>query len=240
MRHHTLAVLLLSSTLFTCSQQEAGFGGPGVKLETTREKFSYALGYDFGPNMENIKSGVELKYFMAGLEDYLKQRPPLVDQGARQQLRAEEFTRIGKEYLEQKRLAEENRLQEAEAFLAANQSKPGVITTASGLQYQVIQEGAGAKPGLNDHVKIKARGTFLDGKEFENTDKLVKGHGLYWVSGAFPGWKEGFQLMRVGGKYRLFLPSRLAFGQIGREPDVPSNALLIYEIELLEIVAKAD
>lgn len=240
MRHHTLAVLLLSLMLLTCSQQEAGFGGPGTKLETTREKFSYALGYDFGPNMENIKSGVDLKYFMAGLEDYLKQRQPLLDQGARQQLRAEEFTRIGKEYLEQKKLTEETRLQEAETFLAANQSKPGVITTASGLQYQIIEEGTGAKPSLNDHVKIKARGTFLEGKEFENTDKLVKGHGLYWVGGVFPGWQEGFQLMRVGGKYRLFIPPRLAFGSVGRNPDVPSNALLIYEIELLEVVAKAD
>lgn len=240
MRHRTLAVLLLSSTLLTCSQQEAGFGGPGTKLETTREKFSYALGYDFGPNMENIKSGVDLKYFMAGLEDYLKQRQPRLDAGARQQLRAEEFTRIGKEYLEQKKLAEEKKLQEAEAFLAANQSKSGVITTASGLQYQILHEGTGAKPGLNDHVKINARGTFLDGKEFENTDKLVKGHGLYWVSGSFPGWQEGFQLMRVGGKYRLFIPPGLAFGQIGRDPDVPANALLIYEVELLEIVVKAN
>jgi FKBP-type peptidyl-prolyl cis-trans isomerase len=130
---------------------------------------------------------------------------------------------------------EQKRLDEGESFLAANGAKEDVITTASGLQYQILAEGEGAQPGAEDRVKIKYRGTFLDGKEFENTDKLQRGYTICLVKGVIPGWTEAFQLMRAGGKYRLFIPSRLAYGKIGRDPDIPSNTLLIYDMELVAI-----
>lgn len=236
MRQNLTVVLFAALTLLTCSRNDSDFGAAQLKLETKREKFSYALGYDFGRNMENIKSGVDLKYFMRGLEDYFKEKPALLDERARQDIRSEEFSRIGQEFTEKQKEAELKKLQEGEAFLKANKSRPGVITTASGLQYQILTEGRGPSPGPNDRIKIKQRGTFLSGKEFDNSDRLAKGHSMYMVSGVFPGWTEAFQLMRVGGKYRFFIPSELAYGKIGHAPDIPPNALLIYEIELLEIV----
>lgn len=235
MRRNLIVILFVSLSLLTCAQREPDFGGTKTKLETTREKFSYALGYDFGPNMKNIKSGVDLQYFMAGLADYLEEKPALLTERERQDVRSAEFYRIGQEYMQAQQALEQKRLDEGEAFLSANGKKEGVITTASGLQYQILAEGEGAQPGAEDRVKIKYRGTFLDGKEFENTDKLQRGYTICLVKGVIPGWTEAFQLMRAGGKYRLFIPSRLAYGKIGRDPDIPSNTLLIYEMELVEI-----
>ncbi len=235
MRQTHLAILLISPLLMTCTEPKK-IGAERVKLETTREKFSYALGYDFGPNMKNIKSGVDLEYFMAGLADYLNEKESLLTTGERQEVRATEFTRIGEEYIKQQKELEEKQLQAAEAFLAENKKKPGVITTASGLQYEVLAAGSGALPGPNDRVKIKYRGTLMNGEEFDNTDNQAEGHATYLVLGVFPGWTEAFQLMQSGGKYRLVIPPQLAFGKIGNTPNIPPNAVLTYEIEMLEII----
>lgn len=235
MRRDLFALLLSAVFCLTCSQQKKDFHSGRNKLETTREKFSYALGYDLGPNMKNIKSGVDLQYFMAGLADYLEERPSLLTERERQDIRSEEFTRIGEEYMRRQKELEQERLQAGEAFLAANKKKPGVITTASGLQYEILAEGEGQQPGPDDRVKIKYHGTFLDGKEVESTDKLQRGFTICLVKGVIPAWTEAFQLMRPGAKFRLFIPSPLAYGKIGRDPDIPSNTVLIYEMELVEI-----
>lgn len=235
MRRGVYVIPFLTALLFTCNQRPQTFGGDRIELETTREKFSYALGYDFGPNMKNIKSGVDLQYFMVGLAHYLEEKPSLLTERERQDVRSEEFYRIGQEYMQAQQALEQKRQEEGETFLGANGKREGVITTASGLQYQILSEGRGAQPGPEDRVKIKYRGTFLDGKEFENTDNLQRGYTICLVKGVIPGWTEAFQLMRPGGKYRLFIPSQLAYGKIGRDPDIPSNALLIYDMELVEI-----
>lgn len=235
MRHPRLAILLMMPMLMTCTESQK-IGDKQVKLETTREKFSYALGYDFGPNMKNIKAGVDLEYFMAGLADYLNEKEALLNTGERQEVRALEFTRIGEEYIKAQKELEEKQIQAAEAFLAENKKKAGVVTTASGLQYEVLSPGSGATPGPNDRVKIKYRGTLSDGKEFETTDTQAEGYVSYFVSGVFPGWTEAFQLMQSGGKYRLVIPPQLAFGKIGNQPNIPPHAVLIYEMELLEII----
>lgn len=235
MRHPFITVLLLGFMLLTCTTPKK-IGDERVKLQTTREKFSYALGYDFGPNMKNIKSGVELEYFMAGLADYLNEREALLSMGERQEVRATEFTRIGDEYIKQQQELEAKQIREAEVFFTENQKKPGVITTASGLQYEVLVAGSGPTPGPNDRVKIKYRGTFPNGEEFDNTARLAEGDNTYLVSGVILGWTELFQLMPVGSKYRGFIPPRLAFGKIGNTPNIPPHAVLIYEIEMLEIM----
>ncbi|MEK7730025.1 MAG: FKBP-type peptidyl-prolyl cis-trans isomerase N-terminal domain-containing protein [candidate division KSB1 bacterium] len=240
MRYRALVIVPTALALLTCSQQQKKIGAEPVKLQTTREKFSYALGYDFGPNMKNLKSGVELQYFMAGLADYLNEKESLLSVGERQEVRSAEFTRIGEEYLQAQKELEQKRLEEVEAFLAANHGKPGVSTTASGLQYQVLAAGAGPTPGPNDRVKIKYRGTFMNGEEFDNTDRQAEGYNTYLVGGVFPGWTEAFQLMQAGGKYRCLIPPRLAFGKIGNVPNIPPDALLIYEIELLEILQESN
>jgi FKBP-type peptidyl-prolyl cis-trans isomerase len=240
MRSKTIVALVLPMLALTCARQGENSTRGDLKLQTTREKFSYSLGYDFGPNMEHIKSGVDLQFFMRGLEDYLNGKPALVSQPERQDIRSREFTRIGDEYIARKKEEEQERLQAGEAFLARNKTKPGVVTTASGLQYMILAAGRGARPGPDDRVKVKYRGTFLDGSEFESTEKHLGIPSTYWVKGVITGWMEGFQLMRVGGKYRFFIHPDLAYGKIGRRPDIPPNATLIYDIELLEIVTDSE
>jgi FKBP-type peptidyl-prolyl cis-trans isomerase FklB len=124
---------------------------------------------------------------------------------------------------------------EGAAFLAENKTKPGVVTTASGLQYSILQEGIGAKPVATDKVKCNYEGKLLDGTVFDSSDK--QGHPIeFTVNGVIRGWTEALQLMPVGSKWRLFIPSDLAYGDQQMGPDIKPGSTLIFEVELLDIV----
>ncbi len=124
---------------------------------------------------------------------------------------------------------------EGAAFLAANKTKPGVVTTASGLQYVVLQEGTGPKPAATDKVKCNYEGKLLDGTIFDSSVK--QGHPIEFnVNGVIPGWTEALQLMNTGSKYRLFIPSSLAYGDQQMGQDIKPGSTLIFDVELLEIV----
>jgi FKBP-type peptidyl-prolyl cis-trans isomerase len=128
--------------------------------------------------------------------------------------------------------SEKNRA-EGEAFLAENRLKAGVVTTASGLQYEVISEGTGAKPAASDMVQVNYEGTFLDGTVFDSS--YERGEPLTFpLNGVIPGWTEGVQLMSEGSTYRFFIPSDLAYGDGGGR--MPPNAMLIFKVELISIV----
>jgi FKBP-type peptidyl-prolyl cis-trans isomerase FkpA/FKBP-type peptidyl-prolyl cis-trans isomerase FklB len=122
-------------------------------------------------------------------------------------------------------------------FLEKNKSVEGVKTTASGLQYQVITEGNGATPKKDDTVKCHYTGTLIDGTKFDSS--VDRGQPAEFpVSGVIPGWTEALQMMKVGSKYKLFIPPELAYGPAGR-PGIPANSALVFEVELLEIVKPA-
>jgi FKBP-type peptidyl-prolyl cis-trans isomerase FklB len=124
---------------------------------------------------------------------------------------------------------------EGEAFLADNKTKPGVVTTASGLQYQVLQEGTGVKPVATDKVKCNYEGKLLNGTIFDSSEK--QGHPIeFSVNGVIRGWTEALQLMPVGSKWRLFVPSDLAYGDQQMGPDIKPGSTLVFEVELLDIV----
>jgi FKBP-type peptidyl-prolyl cis-trans isomerase FklB len=121
------------------------------------------------------------------------------------------------------------------AFLAENKTKPGVVTTASGLQYIVIKEGTGPKPTAADRVKCDYEGRLLDGTVFDSSVK--QGHPIeFAVGGVIKGWTEALQLMSVGSKYRLFIPSDLGYGDQQMGPDIKPGSTLIFDVELLDIV----
>jgi FKBP-type peptidyl-prolyl cis-trans isomerase FklB len=121
------------------------------------------------------------------------------------------------------------------AFLAENKTKPGVVTTASGLQYIVLNEGTGPKPAATDKVKCNYEGKLLDGTVFDSSVK--QGHPIEFnVNGVIPGWTEALQLMNTGSKYRLFIPSSLAYGDQPMGQDIKPGSTLIFDVELLEIV----
>lgn len=121
-----------------------------------------------------------------------------------------------------------------EAFLAENKKQPGVITTASGLQYTVLKEGTGPKPSINDKVKVHYHGTLLDGTIFDSS--VQRGEPLVIsVNGVIQGWVEALQLMPQGSKWRLFIPSNLAYGDNDAGPTIKAGSALIFDVELLEI-----
>jgi len=121
-----------------------------------------------------------------------------------------------------------------ESFLAENAKKEGVKTTASGLQYRVIKSGTGPSPKLSDGVKVHYHGTLIDGTVFDSS--VERGEPISFpVSGVIAGWTEALQLMKVGDKWKLFIPARLAYGEQSPTPKIPPNSALIFEVELLGI-----
>ena len=135
-----------------------------------------------------------------------------------------------------KAAAEENKKEGAE-FLAANKTKDGVVALASGLQYKILTEGTGPKPAATDTVSCNYRGTLVDGKEFDSSYKRGQPLSIQ-VNGVIKGWTEALQLMPVGSKWQLFIPSDLGYGDRGSGPVIGPSATLIFEVELLSIQAK--
>jgi FKBP-type peptidyl-prolyl cis-trans isomerase len=125
-------------------------------------------------------------------------------------------------------------LEKGQAFLKENASKPGVKTTPSGLQYKVITEGHGKKPKATDTVLVHYRGTMIDGQEFDSSYKRNEPIS-FPLNGVIPGWTEGVQLMKEGGKIQLFIPSNLAYGSRGAGGVIPPDSTLVFDIELLKV-----
>lgn len=124
---------------------------------------------------------------------------------------------------------EENK-QQGEAFLAENAHKPGIVTTPSGLQYEVLQEGTGKQPAASDSVTVNYKGSFITGGEFDS------GEGISFpLNRVIPGWTEGVQLMKEGAKYRFFIPSELAYGENGAGQVIPPHSALIFEVALTKV-----
>ena len=128
--------------------------------------------------------------------------------------------------------------EEGRKFLEANKKKPGIISTASGLQYEVLKMGDGAKPTPTDVVKVNYSGKLINGKEFDNSQRHG-GPAQFGVGGVISGWTEALQLMPTGSKFKLYIPSNLAYGDSEMGPDIPAGSTLIFEVELLEIVPPA-
>ena len=122
-----------------------------------------------------------------------------------------------------------------EAFLAANAKKEGVVTTASGLQYKILKSGTGESPKATDTVKVDYQGMLIDGTIFDSS--IQRGTpATFPVNGVIPGWVEALQLMKVGDKWQLFIPANLAYGEQSPSPQIPPNSVLVFEVDLLDIV----
>ncbi len=193
------------------------------------EEFSYALGLSISGNL--IQSGVQSidpENFTLALNDVFSGQEP--------KLSVDNANKILQEFMEkQQNGASKSNLEEGMAFLAENRDKEGVIETASGLQYQVITEGDGEKPGPADQVKCHYHGTLIDGTVFDSS--VQRGEpATFPVNGVIQGWVEALQMMEVGAKWRLFVPSDLAYGDRGAGGAIGPHTTLIFDVELLEIV----
>lgn len=201
-----------------------------------QERDSYAFGYDFGKTVQARKIDILLEQVITGLKDSYSGKPGrLPDQDATVWARHVFNEGMRRVQAEREALAAKNRA-EGQVFLDANKKRPGVVTTPSGLQYEVLKAGNGPKPAPSDAIKVHFKGTLLDGTVFDSSEGrdapvLSAGEG-------FPGWNEALPMMPVGSKWKLFMPADLGWGDKIEASNIPPGATLIFEVELLSIEPK--
>ncbi len=232
-----LAGLLFALPLASCRRQPANEPAATtgqVELKSYADRVSYMLGTDIGNSLRGSDAGINPALVSRGLEDSYQGKPLLLSAEEIAKLKSEFAAKLQQDYQAKLKILGEKNRAEGEAFLAANRKKAGVITTASGLQYQVLTQGKGPRPGPNARVKVNYRGLLVDGKEFDSSYRRGTPAELQ-VASLIPGWSEALQLMPVGSKYRFVLPPSLAYGDKEVDPKVGPNSTLIFEIELLGI-----
>jgi FKBP-type peptidyl-prolyl cis-trans isomerase FklB len=211
-----------------------GWAQDAPALKTEKDRLSYAMGMDLGRQLKAGSVDIDAAVFARGLNDALS--------GAKTVLTGNEATAViaelqknlaAKQAAASKAAGEKNKAA-GEAFLAANKSQPGVVTLPSGLQYKVLTTGTGKKPTAADTVVCHYRGTSIDGKEFDSSYKRGE-PATFPVGRVIRGWTEVLQLMPVGSKWQVFIPSNLAYADRGAGADIGPNATLIFEIELVAI-----
>ena len=196
-----------------------------------RDQVGLLVGADVGRNLAPIHDEIDMPSFMRGVRVVLEQGKPLIGDEEAQALK-DAFV---KRRQERQALAAERAAAEGEKFLAANKTKKGVITTRSGLQYQVLRAGAGARPMPGGTVRVNYEGRLPDGKVFDSS--YQRGEAAeFALTSVIPGWREGVALMPVGAKYRFWIPGELAYGKRGSPPLIGPNQPLVFDVELMDIL----
>ena len=206
-------------------------------LKTPKDKASYAMGMNIGTGLRKQSIDIDPAILARGLRDAFANGKTLLTEDEVRTILTQLQADMRKKQQELAQVAGENNKKQGVAFLEANKAKEGVVTLPSGLQYKVLQKGTGPKPTATDSVVCNYRGTLLDSTEFDSSYK--RGQPLTIpVTGVIKGWTEALQLMPVGSKWQLFVPSDLAYGERGAGGPIGPNATLIFEIELVSIQAK--
>jgi FKBP-type peptidyl-prolyl cis-trans isomerase FklB len=206
-------------------------------LKTDKDKVSYAIGMNIGKNMSKNAVDIDPSILVRGMKDELAGKAQLTDDEVKTVMTAFQGEMKKKQEEKMQEAAATNK-KDGDAFLAANKAKNGVVTLPSGLQYKIITDGKGPKPTAQDTVECNYKGTLLDGTEFDSTAKHGGKPATFPVTGVIKGWTEALQLMPVGSKWQLFIPSDLAYGARGAGGVIGPNATLVFEVELVSIQAK--
>lgn len=192
------------------------------------DKISYALGLSLGNNLlSSGVNGLNITELAAGIQDVLDKKQPKISYQEAQEV-------INQYFEELQAKAFEKNVSEGKAFLATNGTRPEVVTLKSGLQYEVLKEGNGEVPKANNTVKVHYHGTLIDGTVFDSS--VQRGEpAVFGVTQVISGWVEALQLMPVGSKWKLFIPSDLAYGAQGAGQHIGPHTTLVFEVELLDI-----
>jgi FKBP-type peptidyl-prolyl cis-trans isomerase FklB len=203
-------------------------------LATEKDRLSYAMGMDLGNQLKTRAVDIDPAVFTRGLADALSGGKTLLTVEEVKAVIGELQKSMAAKHAAEVKVSGEKNKTEGEAFLAANKAKEGVVTLPSGLQYKVLTPGDGKKPTLADTVVCQYRGTLISGMEFDSSYKRGQ-PATFPVKGVIKGWTEALQLMPVGSKWQVFVPSDLAYGGRGAGATIGPNATLIFEIELVAI-----
>ena len=226
-------ILIATCTVFSftsCDGQKKGKGSEG-KITTTVDSVSYGIGATIGKNLK--KDGldsIDVDLLARGIREVFEGKELAFTPEAAQAVIQAYVAGI------QAKKGEES-VAAGKKFLEENGKKPGVVTLPSGLQYTIVKEGTGPKPGPEDKVTTHYHGTTISGKVFDSS--VDRGQPVsFAVNGVIPGWTEALQLMSVGSKWKLFIPSNLAYGERGAGGDIGPNETLIFDVELISIEGK--
>ncbi len=234
MKNKTTKILTLSASLMISAGLSGQSNLSNSNLSNQKDSLSYSFGVLMGSNF--VQQGVELNPDLVskGLLDALGNKTPLLEPEKCQEIVSSFFEQLQRQaQAANEAVAQENKMK-GEKFLEENKTKEGVKVTSSGLQYKILQEGNDQKPTADSTVSVHYRGTLLDGTEFDSSFK--RGEPVkFKLSQVIPGWTEGVQLMGIGAKYIFYVPSNLAYAERGAGNVIPSNATLIFEVELLDI-----
>jgi FKBP-type peptidyl-prolyl cis-trans isomerase len=230
--------LLLSGSLLGCGGGVDGDVSPS--LNDNDQKISYSIGYQIGTSFhdQELADIIDMNDLLAGMQDGMNEDDPALADSTRNRIMTEfqqqQQARQMKKFNEEK----DKNQKEGEAFLEENATKKGVKTTESGLQYRVLEEGSGKSPDENDEVTVHYEGTLINGEVFDSS--YERGEPTSFpVNRVIPGWTEALQMMKEGGKWEIYIPSDLAYGQQGAGQKIGPNSTLIFTVELLEVNEKS-
>ncbi|WP_455376532.1 FKBP-type peptidyl-prolyl cis-trans isomerase [Kaarinaea lacus] len=223
--YYTLTLVIQFTLLVILSS-----AATAADLKTTKEKYSYAIGFQIGNGLKKDNVDVDVEALKQGVKDVLS--------GAKTKVSMEEMQAAVLEMQKAQQAAREVEGEKAKKagadFLAANKKKKGVKTLKSGIQYKVIKEGKGSKPTASDSVVAHYKGTLIDGTEFDSSYKRGQ-PATFGVGQVIKGWQEILPLMPSGSTWQVFIPSDLAYGPRGAGPNIGPNETLVFDIELLEV-----
>ena len=228
MKQHRLAaaVALVGLVLAGCDSQTSE-----VALETPAQKASYGIGLNMGKSLaQEGMDDLDSNAVAQGIEDAIGKK----EQRLKDEELIEAFAFLQKRAEERMVEMNEESAAAGKKFLEDNAKREGVVTTASGLQYEVVKKADGAQPKATDVVTVHYEGKLTDGSVFDSSVERGSPIDLP-VNGVIPGWVEGLQLMHVGEKYKLYIPSELAYGEQSPTPAIPSNSVLVFDLELIAI-----
>lgn len=225
----------VAAALVVCLAGCQSSGDNPVTLSTQKDKVSYSIGLSVGKNLSKDSIAIDPQAFLRGVLDAAADTSTwLMSENQIQDCMIAFQDSLRTVQMERSRIAAEKNQREADAFMAANGQKPGIVTLPSGLQYRIISDGNGKKPSASSTVSVHYRGTLIDGKEFDSSVKRGQ-PATFQVNGVIRGWTEALQLMKEGSKWELFIPPALAYGESGAGGVIPPSAALIFEVELLSV-----
>lgn len=202
--------------------------------ESFEQKLSYSMGIEVGNYFKAAGGDIQEEFLLIGIQDAYKGATPVMSDEDMLAVKKEFAQKMQERQKAKMALMKVKNKAVGDAFLAENKKKEGVTVTESGLQYQVLQEGEGEKAKLTDEVTVEYVGTLIDGTEFDST--IQRGEpAVFQVSDVIKGWGEALQLMSVGSKLRLVIPSELAYGEQGAAPKIEPNSVLVFDVELKSI-----